>query len=299
MKRQWILLVSLAASLALAAPLAADGILGTPVNLGPLINSSGNEGSPEVSSDGLELYFNSNRPGGLGATDLWVSKRPNTESPWGEPKNLGPVVNTAAAEIAPCISGDGLELYFADYQGPRPGGLGKSDLWVTRRASKDGEWGAPVNLGSVVNTPYEEITPDISANGLELYFETDRPGGVGGDDLWVATRPSKNAPWGPAAWLGPVINQAGNDHCPNLTADGLAMFFDATPAGAAVGDLMIMTRATVRGEWRKPVSLGRIASDHFASSVSSDGTTLYFASTRPGGSGGNDIWLMPILLSAP
>jgi hypothetical protein len=59
---------------------------------------------------------------------------------------------------------------------------------------------------------------------------------------------------------------------------------------------MIMRRATARSDWGRPVNLGHIASDHFASSVSWDGTTLYFASARPGGAGGNDLWLMPILL---
>ncbi len=288
-------LVSLGVVLVLtAAVAAADCTLGTPVNLGALVNSSGAEGSPEVSADGLELYFNSNRPGGFGATDIWVSKRPTAQSAWGEAVNLGPVVNSPGAEISPTISADGLELYFSDYQGPRPGGSGKSDLWVTRRSSKEAPWGAPVNLGPLVNSPAEEITPEISPDGLELYFESDRPGGVGGDDLWVARRASKNAEWGPAVWLGAACNQAGNDHCPNMTSDGLTLFFDATPPGTSTGDLMVTTRATVRSEWGNPVNLGHIASDHFASSVSWDGTTLYFASTRPGGSGGNDIWLMPI-----
>lgn len=293
-------LVTLVLTLALAAAAGgADPTLGTPVNLGPLVNSAGGEGSPEVSFDGLELYFNSNRPGGFGATDIWVAKRPNRESPWGQAENLGPVVNTAGAEIAPTISADGLELYFCDYQAPRPGGSGKSDIWLSRRPSRGGAWGPPVNLGPLVNSAAEEITPEISPDGLELYFESDRPGGVGADDLWVARRSSTSADWASAVWLGPTVNQAGNDHCPNMTSDGLTLFFDATAAGSTVGDLMVVTRTTPRGEWGRPVSLGHTASDHFASSVSSDGTTLYFASTRSGGVGGNDIWLMPILVTPP
>ncbi len=292
--------VSLVLALALTAALVgADCTLGTPVNLGPLINSAAAEGSPEVSADGLELYFNSNRPGGVGATDIWVAKRPTRESAWGQAVNLGPIVNSAAAEIAPTISSDGLELYFSDYQANRAGGSGKSDIWVTKRSSKEGEWGTPVNLGLLVNSPAEEITPEISADGLELYFESDRPGGVGADDLWVARRTTRNGDWGPATWLGPAVNATGNDHCPNLTSDGLTMLYDATPPGSTVGNLMVITRATALSDWGRPVNLGHTASDHFASSVSSDGTTLYFASARPGGAGGNDIWLMPILLVAP
>ena len=85
----------------------------------------------------------------------------------GEPVNLGPVVNTAAGDGSPSISVDGLELYFSDYMVYREGGLGKSDLWVARRESKDAPWQEPVNLGSVVNTDSEEITPEVSSNGLE------------------------------------------------------------------------------------------------------------------------------------
>ncbi len=289
-------LVLLTAALMLAAAGAqADWSFGTPVNLGPLVNSGGGEGSPDVSADGLELYFNSDRPGGFGNADIWVSKRATKDAPWGPAENLGPVVNTAAAEISPCISTDGLELYFSDYRANRAGGVGKSDIWVTTRPDRNAPWGPPVNIGPVANSPGEEVTPEISHNGLELYFESDRPGGLGMDDLWVAKRASTRDPWGRPAWLGATLNAAGNDHCPNLTADGLTMFYDATPAGTTVGDLMVTTRATLSGEWSTPVNLGHGPSDHWASSIAADGTVLYFASTRPGGSGGNDIWAVPII----
>src|SRR5512146_1651431 len=278
------MLAVVTAALMLAAVAYADWTFGTPVNRGPLGNSSGAEGSPEVSADGLELYFNSDRPGGFGNADIWVCKRATRDAPWGQAVNLGPVVNTAAAEISPSISADGLELYFADYRANRPGGVGKSDIWVTTRANRNAPWGPPVNIG-VANSPGEEVTPEISHDGLELYFETDRPGGLGMDDLWVAKRASARDAWGAAVWVGATLNAAGNDHCPNLTADGLTMFYDATPVGTAIGDLMVTTRATLSGEWGRPVNLGHVPSDHWASSIPADGTMLYFASTRPGGSG--------------
>ena len=280
-----------------AAPASAQYSFGTPVNLGPRINSAQTEGSPRVSADGLELYFNSNRPGGHGGADIWVATRPTVEAEWGEAVNLGPLVNSSANEIAPAISADGLELYFADYIANRPGGIGKSDLWVTRRRTSTSVWGEPVNLGAVVNTAAEEITPEISADGLELYFETDRPGGLGSDDLWVARRTTRSDDWGAPVWLGKAINAEGMDHCPNITFDGLTLFFDSNAAGKDVGDLMVTRRATLRDNWGPPVNLGRGLSSHFASSISSDGNTLYFASAYPGGSGGNDIWQVPIRLN--
>ena len=279
------------------APAGVQYSFGTPVNLGPRVNSAQAEGSPHVSADGLELYFNSNRPGGSGGADIWVATRPTVEAEWGEAVNLGPLVNSPAAEIAPAISADGLELYFADYIANRPGGVGKSDIWVTRRRTRSSAWGEPINLGPVVNTAAEEITPEISADGLELYFETDRPGGLGSDDLWVARRATKADDWGAPVWLGKTINAEGMDHCPNLTSDGLTLFFDSNAAGKDVGDLMVTRRATLRDSWGQPVNLGRPLSGHYASSISFDGATLYFASANPGGSGGNDIWQVPIRLN--
>lgn len=279
------------------APTPTQYSFGTPVNLGPKINSEKSEGSPRVSADGLELYFNSGRDGGFGGVDIWVSTRPTTDAEWGEAVNLGPIVNSPANEIAPTISADGLELYFSDYRAHRPGGIGKSDIWVTRRHTKTSEWGEPVNLGPLVNTPADEITPDISADGLELYFETDRPGGLGSDDLWVAKRATKNDDWGSPVWLGESINGVGMDHCPNITSDGLTLFYDYTPPGEKVGNLIVTRRSTLQDKWGEPVDLGCPVSGHFASSISSDGKTLYFASNYPGGVGANDIWQVPIRLN--
>jgi hypothetical protein len=205
------------------------------------------------------------------------------------------VINTAVSEIAPTISADGLELYFCDFTAPRAGGLGKSDIWVSKRASKDAEWGPPVNLGPVVNGPDEEITPEISPDGLELYFESSRAGGFGADDLWVSRRASRYDSWGRPVNLGPTINTAGNDHCPNITSDGLTLFYDSGRAADTFNGYLMMARRSGLGtDWGTPVNLGHAASDHYGSSISSNGIELYFASTGPGGSGGNDIWMMPI-----
>jgi ketosteroid isomerase-like protein len=277
-------------------PKLAQFSFGTPTNLGPLINSEASEGSPRISADGLELYFNSSRPGGSGGADIWVASRPSVDAEWGAAVNLGPSVNSDANEIAPAISADGLELYFSDYRANRPGGRGKSDIWVVKWCMKNSPWGEPMNLGAVVNSPYEEITPEISANGLELYFETDRPGGLGSDDIWVSRRASRTGEWGAPVWLGPEINGKGMDHCPNITSDGLLLFYDANLPNEPQGDLIVTYRPTLQSEWGQPVNLGRALSGHWASSISFDGTTLYFASNFPGGVGGNDIWQVSIRL---
>ena len=151
------------------------------VNLGPLINTSAWDGTPCLSNDGLELYFDSDRSGSYGSSDIWVVTRSSLEDPWGEPMNLGPTVNSSALECAACISDDGLLLFFSeDYGGPkRSGGFGRADIWVSKRASITSPWGVPLNLGPLVNSPSCDIGPKISPDGFSLYFSSERPGSEG------------------------------------------------------------------------------------------------------------------------
>jgi Tol biopolymer transport system component len=97
---------------------------------------------------------------------------------WGTPTNLGPIVNTSSGESRPCISADGLAVYFSSN---RSGGYGDYDLYVTTRATTYDDWDPPVNLGPNVNSSTTDNEPDISADGLTLYFSS-------GGDIWVAAR---------------------------------------------------------------------------------------------------------------
>jgi len=154
-----------------------DADWGTPVNLGPTVNSAYREDEPSISAYGSTLYFISTRPGGLGGYDLWVTTWATINEPWGPPVNLGAVVNSSTWDGVPCISADGLLLFF---HSNRSGGYGGGDLWVTRRATINDPWGEPVNLGPPVNSSAYETCASISADGLFLYFCSDRPGGLGG-----------------------------------------------------------------------------------------------------------------------
>jgi len=146
-----------------------DSPWGPPTNLGTTVNTSSVEGGPTVSSDGLELYFHSNRPG-YGDFDLYVSKRATRNDPWGPASNLGPAVNSPSNESAPYLSPDGLLLIF---QSPRPGGYGEFDLWMARRASRSAPWQAAVNLGLKINGPLGEYRACLAPDGPALYFMRD------------------------------------------------------------------------------------------------------------------------------
>ncbi len=161
---------------------------GTPVNLGPVINSPAHVFGPSISSDGLSLFFGAEFTGGLGNDDIWISTRATPESPWQQPMNLGPMVNSSAHDGGPSISADGLVLFFSGYgMAPhRSGGYGNADIWMTRRSSVSDSWGGAVNLGPTMNTSSYDFFPCIAADGSTLYFMSDRPGGYGNWDLWQA-----------------------------------------------------------------------------------------------------------------
>jgi hypothetical protein len=121
--------------------------------------------------------------------------------------------------------------------------LGGDDLWFTSRATKNDPWGSPVNLGATVNSSLEECFPDISADSRMLFFSDHmggpwRPGGYGGQDLWVTTRATTNDPWGEPMNLGPVINSSARDLSPNISADGSTLYFGSDrPGGIGSADL--------------------------------------------------------------
>ncbi|MHC4629281.1 MAG: hypothetical protein ACYTDV_20060, partial [Planctomycetota bacterium] len=268
----------------------------TPKNLGSVVNSSSNDAAPNISSDGLSLYFTSNRPGGYGSWDIWVTTRETIDSPWGEPVNLGPNVNTSSADATSSISADGLTLYFSCR---RSGGYGKDDLWIVTRETVDDEWGAAMNLGPTINSSSLDWSPSISADGLELFMHSDRPSSYGGDELWVARRETINDEWGSPENLGPAVNSPSLDATPSISADGLLLFFQSNrPDGyGGVVDIWFTTRATKDSPWAEAMNIGpSINSSGWEGnpSISADGSTLYFASWGSGGYGGNDLWQVSI-----
>jgi len=98
------------------------------------LNTTCNEEQPSLRRDGLEMFLASNRPGGFGGSDIWVSTRATTSDPWSCPVNLGSSINTAGTEQRPALSFDGRSLYFFS---DRPGGFGATDLYVSTRTRLD------------------------------------------------------------------------------------------------------------------------------------------------------------------
>ena len=143
------------------------------------VNSGQWESQASISCDGTMLYFASNREGGMGGTDIWLSRQ-LPDGRWGKPENLGPKINTEFDEEAPFITNDGAALYFSSNGHP---GLGEQDIFMSRMSYK-GEWSLAINLGTPVNSSYREIGFFLTADGKEGYFSSDRETGFGGMDIY-------------------------------------------------------------------------------------------------------------------
>jgi hypothetical protein len=194
----------------------------------------------------------------------------------------------------PSFTADGLSLYFDSW---REGGFGAMDLWMTTSTTSYGDWEAPVNLGAAVNSDAEDWSPSISADGLELYFASNRPEGFGAYDLWVTTRATTADAWGPAVHLDAPFNTPQDDCWPGLSPDGLVLFFTSSrPGGFGAWDLYMARRATRSDPWGAPTNLGLMvnisAEGQGGPKVSFDGSTLYFYAVLP--SGEEEAWQLDI-----
>jgi outer membrane protein OmpA-like peptidoglycan-associated protein/tetratricopeptide (TPR) repeat protein len=148
-------------------------------NLGNRINSDQWESQPCLSPDKRELYFASRKPGGLGGSDLYVS-RLQDNGQWSDPENLGPGINSAADEQCPFIHADNQTLYFTSSYWP---GYGDDDLFMVRKVA-EGKWSTPKNLGYPINTIDREGTLFITADGKTAYYASERKDSYGGLDLY-------------------------------------------------------------------------------------------------------------------
>ncbi len=160
-----------------------------PQNMGKPINTAYRETQPSITPDGRTLYFSSDRPGGKGNHDIWVSYKDSADH-WTVPENLGDSINSPGTEMSPFIHPDNQSLYFSS-----DGliGLGGFDIFVSRR-NKEGKWGKAVNLGYPINTNRDEIGLIVNARGDKAYFASNIDKNQGKDifsfDMPVQDRPS-------------------------------------------------------------------------------------------------------------
>jgi Tol biopolymer transport system component len=296
-RSRYLILIVLILTLANAASAQKFSDWSTPTNLGPIINSTFNDQQAAISKDGLSLYFTSNRPGGLGGFDLYVSQRASVDEVWGSPVNLGMSVNSASNEGNPAFSRD---EHFMFFQSDRTGGFGGIDIWVCHREHTHDafDWQPAVNLGSGVNSAAGENAPSYFENdgdggAPQLFFASDRAGTLGGLDIY-RSEGALDGSFGPPSNVG-ELNSSGGDSRPSVAHDGLEIFLQSNRLGTLGGaDLWTATRQATTDPWSSPVNLGatvNTASGDQNPYLSSDRLTLLFTSDRPGGLGGSDLYV--------
>ena len=147
------------------------------------------------------------------------------------PVNAGPLINTANFEGGPSLSQDGLTLLFG---AARQNSLGQldEDIYIATRETTSQPFGPPENLGAPVNSlGFGDYSPELSRDGLTLYFSSSRPGGLGQADLYVTTRESTDDPWEPPQNLGPNVNTPFFEGQPSISANGKNTLLGFGPAG--------------------------------------------------------------------
>lgn len=290
-----VVLILIGTTMALAAPSGAmmDDLgqwsPATRVEEAPGTDSTFNgpslDGCPFISPDSKTFYMASNRSGGEGGIDIWVSTRQRADDPWGAPANLGPSINSTDDDFCPTIARDGKTLYFVSN---RPGGCGGADIYASRR--RPGGWDQPVNLGCHTaggpNSTMDEAGPSVLSEphaGPVVYFSSTR---AGTSDIYRSE--SHAGAFGPAMLDTELSSSTAQDGQPNVRRDGLEIFFFSNRPGN--NDIYSASRSSTADSWSNPVNLGPAVNSTASEtrpSLSWDGTTLYFGSNRAGSEGGS------------
>lgn len=189
------------------------------------VNSSAADGAPFVTADGASLYFFSQRGGGTpAARDLYVATRSAPGAGFGTPVALT-AVNSAQLDQSPQRSADGLELWLGSHRG----NTGYEDVYVARRASTGDSFGTPSAVGDL-NSPGRDTGAALSADGLRVYYSSERTGTEGGFDLWLARRES---PGELDFTLEPLseLNGGDDEFDPTLSGDEQELVFVSNRGG--------------------------------------------------------------------
>ncbi len=283
-----LLALSMLASLCVfAAPVSAAGpkfsAWSAPVSLGSIVNSTAYDACPTISKDGLSLYFRSNRAGGYGGYDVYVTQRDSLKDAWEAPVNLGATINSSGNDYCTDFSTDGHWMLFVS---SRPGGYGLQDIYLSHRKDNrdDFAWETPINIGPDVNTTGLENGPslfeDEATGKIWLYYTHGASSST--YDIYANELISlKDLNFGPAE---PVeeLNTIYVDYQPMVRKDGLEVFFSSSrPGGSGQNDLWVSTRESTSDPWGTPVNLGAAINSSvydFHPTLSWDGMTLIFAS---------------------
>ena len=249
------------------------------------VNTADDEGTPFVSQDGLFLAFQSNRPGGAGSLDLWMSRRDSVDAPFGPPVNLGETINSQARDGSPSFTADACTVAFHSQRG-----AGEFQIWLASRPSIDRPWTAPVPLAGPAEERGVNFRPWLSPDGRTITFVRIHEGREG---IWIARRKATDEPFEEPKPYGRFshLQQIGGL---SFTADGKIALVNRSQAQFP-GNLLWLCRIRDDDQpFRNLRPFGpEVNGPHIDvdPAPAGDGAAVYFQSDRAGGHGGTDIWL--------
>ena len=236
-----------------------------------------NDEKPTLTSDMLEMYFLSDRAGGLGNGDVWKSLRATTSDPWGTPA-LVTSVSSTSRETSPAISADGLTLCVSS---DRPGGQGGLDIWMSTRPTRSDDWSVPVPV-TVLNSSEDEI-PRPPGDHLREMPLSRRATSNDPYQIFAAWRAGASSPW-----TSPVpetsIDTGNVDDDGDLMDDGVTLYLSSDRLNG-IQDLFVAERPDDTSPYAPPVALTALNTTAYAERdpwVSPDSSEIYFVSDRTG-----------------
>lgn len=281
----------------------AKAMIATPApvvieNLTDIINSEYDEKAPSVTADGKTLIFTSRRPGKSSALDIegdkkyfediYIAHWDSIKKGWGAAELLPGNINTEGHDACTSIAPDGKEIYI--YKNELEGESRGGDIYVSKLSSS-GKWGLPKAMGKPINTTYFEGGACVSPDGNSIYFVSERPGGFGHADIYMAKRKDKTE-WDLPVNLGVDVNTSEDEGGIFLASDGKTLFFTSQGYNS-IGGYDIFKTILEDGKWSKPINLGypiNTINNDMSITLSLDGTTGYFTSDRKGGLGDLDLY---------
>lgn len=269
-------------------------------NLGGNINSQAADYAPLISNNGNSIIFTSRRKGSTGGQvdayreyyeDVYISHRQGTD--WTKPESISPNINTETHDATVALSPGAQVLFFYRTNPSLIGG----DIYTSMFNGR--EWSEPRMMEEQVNTiEGAESSASITADSTVFYFSSNRPGGLGGRDIYrVVKLPNGN--WSKALNLGPSVNTPYDDDAPFITSDGKTLYFSSKGHTNMGGFDIFRTMLDDEGAWGQPENLGypvNSVGDDIYLVLASDGSQGYFSSARNDGYGQTDIY--SILLSS-
>lgn len=265
-------------------------------NLGDQINTPYGDYTPVVSADEKVLVFTSRRPGGTSDDvhtdnkyyeDVYISHKQGDN--WGQAENIGTVINTETFDATSSLSSDGKILYI--YNDEKGGTLYSS----TFEEESNGEWGTLKIIPQLKSKSSHETHVTTTADGKKMIFTSDRDGGLGDLDMWMAEQ-DDNGKWLEPVNLGETLNTPYEERGPFILADGSAMYFSSQGhKGMGGHDIFRTDWDEDKKEWSEPENIGypiNTADDDVYISYTGDGRRGYYASIKDEGLGDKDIYVL-------